>query len=400
MKRYIVVARHELVTHSRRKSFLFMLIVFPLLMAGLSWLSGYVAVRQEEETGTLGQVGYVDLAGVLKPGLARPPEFQPYPDVASAATALTGGQIGAYFVLAADYLTSGRVDAYSHKAIPGGIENQFEEFIRANLLAGRTPEVAARLQEPANVTLATLDGRRTVNEESAMALILTPLLFALLLSLSIGMTSGYMMQNVVEEKETRMVEMMMTSIQPVELLWGKIIGLGALGLLQIGCWLAAALIIVSWRPDVRQMLEAISLPADLLALAVLYTLLGYVLYGSLLAGIGASSSSLQEAQSIAGIVTFVAIVPLLVLPTFLENPNGEWPTFLSLLPLTASTAMVIRLALGQVPAWQVALSVGLLGGSVAAVVWLAAWAFRVGLLLTGQRLPARAIFRRRIMERG
>jgi ABC-2 type transport system permease protein len=226
-----------------------------------------------------------------------------------------------------------------------------------------------------------------------MVMIFTPIIFAILFIMSISMTSSYMMQTIVEEKETRRVEMMTTAITPLQLLWGKLIGLSALGLLQILSWAVTGGIALFIRQDIAATLASIDYPLWLLGLAVLYLLLGYVLHGSLLSGIGASSSSMQEAQPIAGLFSLVAVMPLFVLTQFLENPNGSWPVFLSLLPFTSSAAMMIRLVLGQVPLWQLLLSLGLLAATVGLIVWLAAWVFRIGLLLTGQRLTPRTLFR-------
>jgi ABC-2 type transport system permease protein len=110
-----------------------------------------------------------------------------------------------------------------------------------------------------------------------------------------------------------------------------------------------------------------------------------------MSGIGASSSSMQEAQPLAGLFSIVAVLPLFFLTQFLENSNGALPIFLSFLPFTAPTAMMLRLVLGQVAFWQVAASLGLLAASVGFVIWLAAWIFRIGLLMTGQRLTPKAL---------
>ena len=392
MKRYRIVAQHEFVTQLRRRTFLFMVFVFPLLIAGLSVFTGYLSARQEEQTGTLGQIGIVDRSGVLAAGREQPAEYVAFTDEADAAAALASGEIGAYFALPADYLSSGAVEAFARVPIPAGIENQFTEYVRANLLAHRSPVEAERLRHPAEISMATLDGRIRVDQRTGIVMIMTPLIFAVLFIMSISMTSSFMMENVVEEKETRMVEMITTSITPLELLGGKILGLGALGLLQIVTWVLAGGAIIAIRQDVAQMLSGVHYPAWLLALAILYLFLGYILYGGLLSAIGASSTSMQEAQPIAGLFSLIAVAPLFVLAQFLENPNGIWPTFLSLLPFTAPTAMMIRLVLGQVPWWQLAVSLGLLVATVVVVVWLAAWVFRIGLLMTGQRLSPQGLF--------
>jgi ABC-2 type transport system permease protein len=393
MKRYWIVAQHEFVTQLKRKSFLFMAFVFPIFIAGLSLFTGYLSARQEEQTGSLGQIGIVDQSGVLAGEQDKPAEYITFADEESAASALRDGRIGAYFVLPPDYPSTGVVNAYSHDVIPTGIENQLQAYIETNLLTQWPPATAARLRQPAEISMVTLDGRIHIDERTGIVMILTPIVFAILFIMSISMTSSYMMQNIVEEKETRMVEMITTSITPLELLWGKLIGLSALGVLQILSWSLVGGVALLIRQDIAVTLANINYPLWLLALAILYLLLGYLLYGSLLSGIGASSSSMQEAQPIAGLFSLVAVIPLFVLMQFLENPNGGWPVFLSLLPFTSSAAMMIRLVLGQVPLWQVYLSLGILAASVVLIVWLAAWVFRVGLLLTGQRLTPRTLFR-------
>lgn len=391
MKRYWVVAHHEFMTQIRRRSFLFMVFVFPLLIAGLSVLTGFMSARQEEQTGTLGRIGIVDMSGVLSAERQRPEEFVTYSNEEEANAALNEREIGAYFVLPVDYLTSGTVQAYARDPIPGGIENQFRIYLVDNLLAHRSQAEIERLNDPAEISMATLDGRVNVDERTGMVMILTPVVFAVLFIMSITMTSSLMMQNVVEEKETRMVEMITTSITPLELLWGKIIGLGALGLFQIAVWVLVGGVVITLRQDFAQMLTDIHYPSWLLVMAVLYLILGYVLYGSLMSGIGASSSSMQEAQPLAGLFSMVGVLPLFFLAQFLGNSNGLLPTFLSLFPFTAPTAMLLRLVLGQVPWWQVAASLGILAITVVLVIWLAAWVFRVGLLMTGQRLTPRAL---------
>lgn len=393
MRRYWIVARHELLSQLRRKSFLFFAFVFPLLMIGMEVGIGWLSARSVEETGTLGTIGYVDLSGMLAPELEKPDEFLAFEDETSAEAALQAGEIGAYFIIPADYLLTGAVNAYTYDSIGDGIKGQLRGFLRANLLAERDPLEAERLRRPAVFTLATLDGRRELDEGAIMALVFTPIIFALVFSMSITMTSSFLMQNVAEEKETRMVELMMTSITPLDMLWGKILGLGALGLLQIIVWSVAGGAIFTLSRDAGEMLSTIDLPLWLFGIAILYLLLGYLLYGSMMAGIGASSSSAQEAQSISAVFTLLAISPLFAFATFIEGANGVVPTIMSLVPLTAPTAMMMRLALGQVASWQLILSLILLASAGGGVVWLAAWTFRVGLLMTGKRLGPKTLLK-------
>jgi len=397
-KRYFIVARHEFTTQLRRKSFLFLAFVFPLLMVGFNFLTTSWLVNKEEETGTLGQIGIVDLAGVLANEIERPDEYVPFVDEKTAVSALMSDEIGAYFVLLADYVQTGVIAGYSKTAVSNGIERQFSAYIEANLLSDTEPHHAVRLRNPAAVTMSTLDGRRVFNEETGMAMVMAPIIFAMIFGLSINMTSSFMMQNVVEEKETRMVEMMITSITPTEMLTGKLLGMAAIGGLQMLSWAVTAGIVAIVRADLLDTLAALQFPKLFLLTAVFYLLLGYILYGGLLSGVGASADSMQEAQSLAAVFSIAALSPLFFIITFLRDPNGLWPTVLSIVPFTASTSMVMRLSLTEVPAWQLGISMLLLAGTTVFIIWLSAWVFRVGMLMTGKSL-LKSVGLKRILRR-
>jgi ABC-2 type transport system permease protein len=191
---------------------------------------------------------------------------------------------------------------------------------------------------------------------------------------------------------------MMTSISPLDMLWGKILGLGALGVLQMVVWAVAGGAIFLISQDAGEMLASINLPGWLLGVGAVYLLLGYLLYGSMLGGIGASSSSAQEASSIAGIFSLLALSPMFAFASLLKDSNSALQVALSLIPFTSPTAMMMRLSLGTVPVWQIILSLLLLAAGAALVVWLAAWTFRVGLLMTGKRLKIKTLFQ--VIRRG
>jgi ABC-2 type transport system permease protein len=146
------------------------------------------------------------------------------------------------------------------------------------------------------------------------------------------------------------------------------------------------------------MLASINLPAWLLGVGAVYLLLGYLLYGSMLGGIGASSQSAQEASSIAGIFSLLAMSPMFAFANLLKDSNSALQVALSLIPFTSPTAMMMRISMGEVPVWQIILSLLLLAAGTALVIWLAAWTFRVGLLMTGKRLKIKTLFH--VIRRG
>ena len=394
MNRILLVARREFVTNIRRRSFLFTAFGLPLIILAAQFAIGFFVEQQSTTTGTLGDIGYVDLTRdhILAPAAGKPAEFKAFSDQEAAKSALLDGAIGAYFVVPTDYVEQGTIHAYAVQDVPRGIEGQMTSFLTDNLLVGWPPEQAMRLKDPGNWTISTLDGEKEITEESSVAMILVPFVFALLFMMSIFTTSGFLMQGVVEEKENRLVEILMTSITPLQMLWGKILGLGALGLVQIAVWTSAGGLAVSQGASLWSGLEDISIPTSLVVAGPVYLVLGYLLFGALLAGIGASVTSMQEGQQVASIASLIAVIPMMLSITFFENANGPLPTAMSLIPFTATIAMVMRLPFADVPVWQIALSILLLTLTTLLTVWIAARVFRIGLLMYGKRLDSRSLW--------
>jgi ABC-2 type transport system permease protein len=252
---------------------------------------------------------------------------------------------------------------------------------------GRVDSVtAARVARPAErEQLYALDrsGNFELKDDRREILdFLVPMFFSLLLGLSIIIGGQYLLQGVAEEKESRILESLLCQVSAEELMAGKLIGLGAVGLLVIGSWVAAG--IVASGPLL--VMAPIRVPVWLLGLAVAYFLLGYVFFGSVMTAISAITSNMREAQQFSVWFTFANFVPFIMVTTFLGRPASPLPTGLSLFPPTAATAMMLRLTApsSAVPWWQVALSLALLAASGWLVLRGAARVFRVGLLMYGK----------------
>ena len=184
-----------------------------------------------------------------------------------------------------------------------------------------------------------------------------------------------------------------TSSRPAEMLWGKLLGLGALGLTQIIVWGMLALILatIGGSFNVGAALTNAQLTPGSLLVMVVFFIFGYLLYGAIMAGIGVIGNAEQDSRQIAGIVTLISVLPFILLVSLISNPNGLLPILLSLFPLTAPLTMIMRMGFGPVPAWQIVLSVSLLMLSSFATVWLSARLFRIGMLSYGKRLNIREI---------
>jgi ABC-2 type transport system permease protein len=392
MRKIWLIARREYLVNFRRRSFLLTAFGVPAFSLIMMFVIFSLTESTYTGTGQLGTIGYVDQSGVLDLAVERPEEYVSFADTEAAQVALLAGEVGAYFVVPEDFMRQGRVEAYAAENVPEGIQDQFDAFVHANLMAQAPSQFpTARLIAPMDLTVVELATGNELDSEAAfVAKFLTPFIFAFILLMAVNTTSQFLMSGVVEEKENRMMEILLTSCTPLEMLWGKLLGLGALGLTQVALWAAAGYGLVRLQAD-SAFAQAVHIPADYVAISLAYLILGYFLSAAIMAGIGAAVTAEQEGRSVAGLLTLPAVLPFLLLMTFIENPNGTVPVILSLFPLTAPVSMLMRMPMTAVPAWQLGLSLALMAASVLVMVWLAASIFRIGLLMYGKRLSPRAI---------
>jgi len=396
MHKLLLIARREYLYNFKRRSFLFTAFGVPIFSFVMMFFVFNISENTATATGQMGQIGYVDEAGILADPVDKPEEYVAFQSEDAARTALTDGQIGAYFVIPSDFMSAGgQVAAYAYDGIPSGIESQLEDFIKSNLsrrVPGDLP--LARILDPmSKMTVVDVSsGGELDGADAFIGRFMVPFIFAFVFLMAINTTSQFLMSSVVEEKENRMMEILLTSSTPLEMLWGKVLGLGILGLTQVVLWAVAGVVLIAAQPQAAgNILSSLRLTPDLLILSLLYLVLGYFLFGGIMAGVGATVTAEQEGRQFSGIFSLVAVVPMMLLVTFIQDPNGTVPVVLSLIPLTAPVSMLMRMPMTAVPVWQVVLSLLLLGLTVIATVWIAAKVFRLGLLMYGKRLTVREI---------
>lgn len=384
MHRAWLVAKREYLTNLRRPGFLFGTFGVPVILFVVMFVVTSVAIDAEENTERVGQVGYVDESGVLADAINQPDAFSPYATEAEARTALENGEIGAYYVVEADYLRTGSVRLISRSGVPDALNDQFDTFLLHNVGRELPEAVRTRISDPVSLEILTLDTGRTVTSDGAIGLVFAPIIFVFVFMFASQVASTYLMSGVVEEKSNRVMEILVTSLSPFELLFGKILGLGALGLTQLVIWLAGGLLVLALGRDVEA-LSGVSFPLDLVVVGLIYFVLGYFLLASIMAGIGAVVGSEQESRQLAGIFSLVLVLPFFFLIQFMTDPNGTLPVVLTLVPLTAPVAAILRMAFAPIPTWQLVTSIALLAVSTAVVTWAAARVFRWSLLMYGKR---------------
>jgi ABC-2 type transport system permease protein len=399
MKSILLVAGQELLVNIRRPGYIIMTLLIPALgLVGLlvgSLFGGEVGnFFQSQFTPTQKPIGYVDQSGLMNVELPQyGSQFIRYPDETSARTALVEGKISSYFVLPADYLQSGTVMVYGtgggFSTFATADSGEIESFLVAHLLAGKVDAtLEQRVLSPMNVQVVTLNNQGQVSTGSPFSWVgdfVVPYLFSILFVITLFTTSGFLLQGVSEEKEGRIIEVLLSSISSTQLLAGKILGLGAVGLIQVMIWFGAGAGLLAMAAALFTLAGIINISVATVVLGLVYFVLGYLLFATLMAVAGSMGTTQRESQQIAGIFSFAAAIPWMAIGVIFANPNAPLAVALSYIPLTSPVMMLIRLGFGQVPTGEIAISIVLLVTGIALSLWAGAKVFRVGLLMYGKR---------------
>ncbi|HEX3940157.1 MAG TPA: ABC transporter permease [Acidobacteriaceae bacterium] len=245
----------------------------------------------------------------------------------------------------------------------------------------------------APVNLRTIDlkgrGRSFMN-------FLGPYLMALMLYFSVIYYGMNVARSVVQEKTSRVFEVLLASTRPESLMAGKLLGVGAVGLTQVAIWVALALLRAGPAMATaggKASLGALGITFSQTAFFVLFFLLGFLLYSAIAAGFGACLDSEQEVQQFSFIIVLPMVACLVLTPSVIENPGGMLSVVLSLLPPCTPIIMFLRLSAQTVPLWQLALSLVLMFAAIWAALWVAARIYRVGILMYGKRAAPSEILR-------
>jgi len=423
MNKVWLVAVREYVSTVKRKGFVIATLGMPLffmLIFGIAALVGLFTVNKTRNQREV--VGIVDESGLIDFGLL--PSVQKYHDrrtnqvlddlasalgsqssnMAAAQVSIPSGRVefrvyGArdavhldpplrgYYVVPANYLESGEIQLLLKKGSllsddrPGW--RVLQSLMDASLAKGRVDAtIAGRLWMPPKLKAVALNEtgqvatRGVIDEVSQFAV---PYVFTIFFMLSIMTSAGYLLQSVAEEKENRVMEVLLSSLTPDQLLAGKVIGLGGAGLTQILVW-----VVVGVFPSLA-VAPFLDLHWSQLLVAIVFFVLGFLLFGSLMGGFGSIGSNLKESQQTTMIWTLMAVVPLFFVSILIAEPNGTLARVLSYIPFTAPITMMLRVACGPVPWWDIGLSALILGVSLLIFVRLAAKVFRLGVLMYGKR---------------
>ena len=400
-----LILRNEIITIFSRPSFLFALFGIPFIGAAVFVIAGQLSKGSNPTQNILSQLisspptvlteGYVDQSGIIKQIPTDVPKdvLVAFPDEAQAILALNQGKISAYYIIPPDYLSSGDITNVRPDFNPLGSSGQshwLKTILTYNLLS-KDPELAARINEPANVHPNPLSAAPQ-REESNMLTFFLPYAVTMLFYIIILSAASLLLSSVAKEKENRMMEILLVSVTPRQLLTGKIVALGMVGLLQTIVWVGTGRILLARSGTTFNLPIAFQLPPSFLIWGLIFFVLGYAVYASLMAGLGALVPNLREASQATILVIFPLIIPIVLLSVLINDPNGTLAVILSLFPLTSPVTMMTRLSAGNVPLWQTTLSAILLAVTAVMIVRSVARMFRAQTILSGQPFSRKLFF--------
>ncbi len=400
MKKSWIVARHEFLVTIRRVWFVISTFIFPLLFLGIGaavLLLTKQTVEQAQAKITQRPLGIVDGWGGLE---SDPKGFSilRFPGNEEALQALREKSIDTFIVLEKDYLETGIVEVKtSHKPsimtadksrTPPGLHS----WMIANILSGVDEGRIARAKKPIHLRQIFLEKDGSVssrNLEEALRRSIMGYAFFFLLFMSIFTAAGYLLQGMADEKENRVMEVVLSSITPDQLMLGKLVGLGAAGLLQLAIWVSMGVVGILFFA-VQVVLD----PATFFY-CFLFFLLGYVLFGSLMLGFGALGTNFRESQQMASLWGFIGSAPMFVQIVLVEDPHGTVARVFSYIPFTSPVTMMLRYTIDPkgMPWYEIPAVVGVLLLSIFLALRISAKLYRVGLLLYGKRPSVREIMK-------
>ncbi len=434
MKKIIAVVRREFVERVRTKAFVISTVMLPVFIVLMAVLPGLMMSGTDRTS----RVAMVDASGIglgqpvseamLAEKLSDKPDAKPrykvqvFPASTADMAMLRDGLIAktgfsknkqqdtwdGVMVLTADTLASGKLEYYGGNVGAVQSMSQLQRTV-SNALAtvrlGKSGVDAALVKKAMAAadmdTTKVSDGKLT--GQSGKDSFLIAYFMGFILYMSILLYGQQTMTSVIEEKTSRIMEVLTSSLTPFQMLLGKVLGVGLAGLTQMAIWGGSVFVVSSKGAEIASMLgmgaDAVqqspipSMPPGLLVVFLLYFALGFLLYGALYAAIGAMCNTIQETQQYAIFVTVFIIVGFFSVFSLIKDPTGGLGVTMSYIPFFAPFTMPVRWSMSSVPPMELALSLGLMVVTLLACVWLAARIYRTGILMYGKKPSWRELWR-------
>lgn len=435
MKKIWIIFQREYLTRVSKKSFLLLTLLMPLLFAGIMFLPQYLASRENKDEQKVAVLDRSSIfLGTLKDSKSTKFHFIPEEQYEEVKNNLKANEYYALLEIPTNIVLSNRVLVYSHKQINLDVKNHINRQLEREMENQKRAELVARLGVPdldqqikntkSRISVETMkigdDGTgKKGSTEIAMAVGMAS---GLLIYMFVFIYGSMVMRGVLEEKQNRIVEIIISSAKPVQLMLGKIFGLAAVGLTQVFIWIilmtgifigtksmfvseealqqmsGADNIMMANNPMAMEMMEnfepnqfenmiaqieGVNI-TEIISMFLIFFILGYLLYSSLMAAVAAAVDSEEDMQQFMMPITIPLIGAIIILGSVIKNPEGPLAFWASMIPFTSPIIMMVRIPFG-VPWYELVLSVTILALSTYGAIWLAAKIYRTGILMYGKK---------------
>jgi ABC-2 type transport system permease protein len=440
MNKSFLILKREYLTRVKKKSFIIMTLLVPVMMAALTILPTYLAMMDDKEERTIAVYDPTSLIlNKLESNEFTKFHYIPEKEFQELSKNFKSGQYYAVLNIPTNILNTNRAEMISDKQITFDVKNMITRRIENIIESEKKKQVIDAIGVPdlekklaatkTDITVETIklgEAGKAVKSSTEMAM-------------AIGYASGFIiymfvfmygvmvMRGVMEEKSNRIVEVIISSVKPFQLLFGKIVGIGLVGLTQIAIWIILGIGIASGvatfgghgspvnatqaqnimsGPQMEQLatnspetqskvVEIIGMIGNLNLALILFALLfyficGFILYASLLGAIGSAVDSDEDAQQMMLPVTMPLIFSIIILFAVAKNPEGPLAFWASMIPLTSPVTMMVRIPFG-IPVWQIILSMTILLGTIIGTIWMAGKIYRTGILMYGKKVNLKEI---------
>lgn len=427
-----LIARREFNERVRKKSFIITTIITPLLMVGamvlMVWLMGRTNNRDKE-------ILVVDRSGIIAPSLSDEGTIHFRPSEQSLEEMQREQPEGVYGILVIDedIMTDQRgANLYTYEAstveTEEAIAGQIKRIVESEKLKAYDIEnldrILAEIETPITLQTKTISTDGEMKDSSSALSLISAYIFGLLIYMFVITYGTMVMQGVIEEKSNKVLELIVSSVKPFELMMGKIIGIASVALTQLLIWVvfivvAGGAVLNIFAGDMMaaaasmnagtampagmdpESMDTVAMLSRLTDLKYILTLIigfivyfigGYLFYASMFAAVGSAVDNEKDTQNLQLPITIPLLVSFFVLINAMQDPNGPLAFWFSLIPLTSPIIMMARLPYG-VPGWEIILSVALLYLSFVGMVWLAGKIYRVGIFMYGKKPTFKELFK-------
>ena len=388
------VTGHEFKITAATKAFVILTILGPFLIIGVTVVPSLFAQEIDRESYQLAVLGADEtFLDKIKPGLEQ---ARIHLTVSQGAreeldSMLQEGELYGYLIFPDNIFVSGNLEL---------VTKEFADFQIVGLLSGIISQVVVdyRLEEsgfdsqrirqltsPVNIEAKQITKTGEKVQQDTFSFIMVGFVFTLMLYMTILLYGQSIGRSVVQEKVSKTVEIMLSSVNERQLLFGKILGQAAASLLQYGVWIGMALLGMEVLGPILEIDRLPQLSFPVLIFFAVFFLLGFFLYASIYAALGAAAEDEQNLNQLAWPVIILLVLPMVSASPIIMNPASTYSTFLSILPLSSPIVMFLRIMVSEPKPWQIVLSIGLLSLTVLIVMFLSAKIFRIGILMTGKR---------------